>query len=258
MRIVLGSGLAVLTAVGAAAAEPGYVPGDFIVARAGGLPVILTAPHGGEAMIPDVPARTRGVTLRDAHTLEITQDVAARLAARLGAAPYVVAARFSRKQIDANRAEVEALQSDAARPVYRAYHAEIARFVAEIHRRFPGGALLIDVHGQSTDPSAIVRGTQDGDTTQRLLARHGEAALTGPDSILGVLAARGHAVVPPNTPLGWPREPAAYRGGFTVRTYAAEIDALQIELGLQVRARPALAEDLAEAIAVFVRAYLKD
>src|SRR5258706_6290004 len=151
-KVCLGGGLAVLTAVAAAAAEPrdfpGDLPGDFIIAQTGNLPVILTAPHGGRAMIPGVPPRTRGTTGRDTHTLEITQDVAARVATRLGAAPYVVAARFSRKQVDANRSEAEALQSDAARPVYHAYHAQIRRFAAEIRQRFPAGALLIDIHGQ--------------------------------------------------------------------------------------------------------------
>jgi N-formylglutamate amidohydrolase len=253
----LGSGLALLAAAaGATAAEPG----DFLVVQAGALPMILTAPHGGTAMISDVPARTHGVTSRDAHTLEIAQDVSARVASLLGAAPYLVAARFSRKQIDANRAEVEALESDAARPVYRAYHGAIRRFAAEIRERFPDGALLIDIHGQSSDGSVIFRGTQDGRTVPRLLARHRIEVLTGPNSILGALATAGYAVVPPNTPLRRPRESAAYRGGFTVQTYSADpdigLDALQIELGIALRSRPALAEDLAQAIATFVRAYL--
>jgi N-formylglutamate amidohydrolase len=255
----LGSGLAVLAAtVGAAAAAE---PGDVVIMRAGGLPVILTAPHGGTAMIPAVPERTRGVTSRDAHTLELAQDVAARLTPLLGAPPYLVAARFSRKQIDANRAEAEALESDAARPVYHAYHDAIRRFAAEVRRRFPGGALLIDLHGQSTDPSVIHRGTQDGRTMPRLLARHGVAVLSGPTSILGALGAAGYVVLPPpHTQLHAPRESAAYRGGFTVQTYSADpeigLDALQIEIGITLRGRATLADDLAQAIATFVRAYL--
>lgn len=253
----LGGGIAVLTAVAAVAAEPS----DLIIAQPGNLPVILTAPHGGTVMLPGVPPRTTGITGRDAHTLEVTQDVVARLATVLGAAPYLVAARFSRKQIDANRPEDEALQSDAARPVYRAYHAQIRRFAAEIHQRFPAGALLIDIHGQSTAPSAIHRGTQDGTTVLRMLARHGVDALIGPRSILGALATAGYAIVPPNTLPGVDSE-KPYRGGFTVRAYSADpevgLDALQIELGIALRARPVLADDLAQAIAVFVRAYLLD
>ena len=236
--------------------EPADLPADLIVAQAGDLPIVLTAPHGGRHGIPGVPQRTGGVQLRDEHTFEITQALAARLAVLLGAPPYVVAARFSRTRIDANRPEETALEHDAARPIYRAYHARIRHFVADARQRFPAGALLLDIHGQSSDPAAIVRGTRDGATMPRLLAQHGVAALTGPASILGVLAARGHAVVPPNTPPGSPREHAAYRGGFTVRTYAAAIDALQLELGIDVRAHPALVDDLADAIVTFVRAYL--
>jgi N-formylglutamate amidohydrolase len=194
--------------------------------------------------------------VRDTDTLEITRAVAARLAVLLGAAPYVVAARFLRTRIDANRPEAEALEHDEARPIYRTYHAHVRDFVAAINRRFPTGALLLDIHGQSAAPAAVLRGTRDGATVPRLLARHGDAALIGPSSVLGALAARGHAIVPPNTPPGAPAEPENYRGGFTVRTYGAEIDALQLELGGQVRAHPALIDDLAQAISVFARTYL--
>lgn len=241
-----------VTALGAAAAEADR----FLVVEAGRLPVILTAPHGGREPIPDVPRRIHGTRLRDEGTLELAQVLSARLTALLGAPPYLVAARFSRTRIDANRPEDAALEHDAARPIYRAYHAHVRRFVAEVAERFPGGALLIDIHGQSAEPVAVLRGTQDGATVPRLLARHGAAALTGPASILGALAARGYTVVPPNTPPREPGEPAAYRGGFTVQTYAAEIDALQLEFGLTLRGRPELAEDLAHAIARFATSYL--
>src|SRR4051812_11124139 len=100
-RACLGSSIAVLTAVAAVAAEPT----DFILVQPGNLPLILTAPHGGSATVPGVPPRTSGIVGRDAHTLELTQEVAARITTVLGAAPYVVAARFARKQIDANRTE---------------------------------------------------------------------------------------------------------------------------------------------------------
>jgi N-formylglutamate amidohydrolase len=251
--LVGAAALALIAAPGAALAAAE----DFVVVEAGGLPVILTAPHGGTSMA-GLPTRNRGVMLHDEHTLEITLRVAARLEKLLGARPYVVAAKFSRRAIDANRAPGEAFDYDGARPVYEAYHGAIARFIADIRRRFPGGGMLLDIHGQSTERAAIFRGTRNGATVRRLLERSGLAAFTGPQSILGALQAKGYAIIPPNTPPGSPREDRQYGGGYTTQIYSGPdgIDAMQLELGADLRTRPALADDLADAIAVFVRAYL--
>src|SRR2546426_80772 len=128
--------------MGAAVASGGAAaaPEDYLVVQAGGLPVILTAPHGGEAM-------------------------------------------------------------------------------AGLPRR-RGGALLLDVHGQSSDVAVVFRGTQNGATVRRLLVRAGEAALSGPESVLGVLTAKGHAVIPHARSMA--PEARAYLGGFTVQSYSRE------------------------------------
>jgi len=251
VRGLMGSGVL------AAARRAVAAPEDFVVAQAGAAPLILTAPHGGTAMA-GLPQRRRGTQTRDEHTLEIALAVASRLRA-LGVPAYLVAARFSRKAIDANRAPEEAFDDASARPLYRAYHARIEGFVAEMRARFPGGALLVDLHGEGADPQAVFRGTRNGATVRRLLARHGVGALCGPDSILGALQAAGLAIVPPNTPPGTPAEDARYRGGYTVATYSREpdgIDALQLELGMALRASPAFGDQLADALARFTRAYL--
>jgi N-formylglutamate amidohydrolase len=104
----------------------------------------------------------------------------------------VVAVRFSRKYIDANRAEADAFDAPEAKPAYDAYHGHIRRFVAEIGERFPQGGVLIDVHGQSEDPGVVHRGTRNGRTVAGLLRRHGEEALVGPRSVLGVVQGKGY------------------------------------------------------------------
>ncbi len=254
---ILGTLVGVGTAVAAGAALA--VPEDFLVVTPGELPLILTAPHGGTAMA-GLPARHGGVQSRDVHTLEVTLALAQRLHYVLGVPPYVVAAKFSRKAIDANRAADQAFDDPGAAPLYHAYHDAIVRFVAELDQRFPNGTLLIDIHGQATDALTVFRGTQDGATVRRLLGRAGAAALIGPDSILGALAAKGYAVFPANTPPDASPEHRAYKGGFTVQTYSrdgAGIDALQLELGTTLRTKPGFADDLADAIATFARAHLE-
>ena len=260
-RVVLLS--APLVALGAAS---GGVSAQtaLVEAAPGDLPLLLTVPHDGWEAVPGVPPRTSGVRRRDTETLPLARGAADALLTALGARPYLVAARFHRRYVDANRPPDQAYEVAAAAPYYQTYHGQVAAYVAELRARFPGGALLLDVHGQAADREALIRGTQDGLTVSALLARAGEAALVGPISLFGQLAARGYAVLPPNTPLGAPPE-GRFRGGYTVQTYGSQhpdgSDAIQIEIGTvwrQAASARQRAGDLAEALAVFTNAYLGD
>ena len=232
----------------------------LIIARAGTLPILLTVPHGGLDGVPNVPVRSRGTTSTDVHTIELTEALARHLQTSLGAQPYIVAARFSRKYIDANRADAEAFDSPDAKPAYDAYHNQIRLFIAQIKERFPQGALLLDIHGQSGDPSVVHRGTQNEATVAALVRKHGSAALIGADSILGAVERKGYKVFPPNTPIGSPPEDRRYNGGYTVQTYGSGksdgIDAIQIEVGRDLRTDSRFAAALSEAIIVFYKSYL--
>jgi N-formylglutamate amidohydrolase len=227
----------------------------LVLAEAGALPLLLTAPHGGVQAIPGIPARVQGTTVRDAGTSELVERVAAGLHERLGRRPYVVVARFSRRFLDANRPQPEAMESPDALPVYRAYHGRIAEFVAEMKSRFPRGALLLDMHGQGRAPDTIFRGTRDGLTVRALLARHGPGALQGADSLIGLLASKGYRVDPP---IGSEsrREDRRFDGGHTVATYgshhAGGIDAMQLEFGRHLRADARLPTDVADALVAFL------
>ena len=196
--------------------------------------------------------------VRDTGTRDLAERVASRLEERLGKRPYVVIAKFSRKYLDANRPEQEAMESQDALPAYRAYHDQIAAFVAEVKGQFPSGALLVDVHGQSDDPNTTFRGTRAGLTAQSLLKRYGFPVLHGGKSITGVLAAKGYQVIPPVGAESL-REDPRFNGGYTVSAYgshrASGIDAIQLEFGKSHRANPHLAEDLAEALVVFMTQY---
>lgn len=235
-------------------------PESFIIARAGNLPILLTAPHGGLDGVPGVAMRSHGTTTTDAHTIEVTESLATQLQMALGAQPYVVAARFSRKYIDANRAQAEAFDSPDAKPLYDMYHDRIRLFIREIRQRFPQGALLLDIHGQSDDPSVVHRGTRNGTTAAALNRTHGPAALIGTNSVLGALQSKGYKVFPPNTPIGNPPEDRRFNGGYTVHAYGSSnadgIDAIQIEIGRNLRMDSSFIAALGEAIVVFYRSYL--
>jgi N-formylglutamate amidohydrolase len=230
----------------------------------GMLPLIIAAPHGGRTAVLGVPVR-RGVGVaqftieRDGNTAEIAEIVAGKIYARLGAKPFLVVAQFERRFVDANRPENGAYEAAAAKPYYDAYHGALESAVSQVRARW-GGGLLLDIHGQSAERDAIFRGTDNGRSVTAMREKHGGEALTGPESILGQLAAKGYRILPDVA--GNERE-WRYTGGYTTRTYGShrgtQIDAMQLELGADLRARKNLertAGDLAEAIVIFARAFL--
>jgi N-formylglutamate amidohydrolase len=170
----------------------------------------------------------------------------------------MVIAKFSRKFLDANRAEQEAMESAEALSTYQAYHGEIARHVAQLCSAFPQGSLLLDIHGQAQEPNTTFRGTRAGLTARALVQRHGMEAIQGDKSILGGLAAKGYNV---NPNVGSPsmEEDRRFAGGHTVYFYGSHrpqgIDAIQFEFGKNQRASPDLAGHFAEAIAAFLSHY---
>ena len=237
---------------------------DLIAIETGTLPIVLSAPHGGTEPIPGCPERKNGVRVRDEATGEVAVLVAAELEKELRAKPSVVRALFHRRFLDVNRSEDEGAEDPAARPVYAAYHAALRGFVDTARARTKGRALLVDLHGQNKLPDTLVRGTRDRRTVAALLLRGGDEALVGSKSIFGALQDAGYATDPPRGAPFAQKENRSFDGGFIVSTYGSHqkdgIDALQIEIGRDLRhekaARQKLAHDLAAAIVAFHRAFL--
>lgn len=244
----------------------------LIEIRSGTLPILLTAPHGGSAAVPGVEARTvegrsragaTYVVTTDLGTDVITETMAREIEKATGKKPYVVIARFARRYIDANRPQQIAYDSPAAKPVYDLYHRAIRDFVDEIRTRY-GEGLLIDVHGQSKMRDAMVRGTLNGRTISRLLARSGASAMIGPAGLFGQLEAQGFVVFPANAvPIGGTSEDPGFNGGHTVARYGSHlpngIDAVQLEIGADLRRRKELGktgERVARAVSAFYAAHL--
>jgi N-formylglutamate amidohydrolase len=237
-------------------------PEEWLTVWAGRLPIILSAPHGGRDAIPRVAER-RGVGVpqftveRDSNTAELAESLAARIAERLGAKPFLVVARFERKYADANRAEDAAFESAEAKSFYDAYHRAMAGAVAKVRQTW-GGGLLLDIHGQRAEAATIFRGTDNRKSVAALERRFGAEALIGTKSILGHMALKGYKVEPGADLREW-----RYSGGYTTRMYGSHrdggVDAIQLEFGASLRARIHIEHtvgDLAQGIEVFSRNYL--
>jgi N-formylglutamate amidohydrolase len=236
----------------------------LITVWAGALPIILAAPHGGRQGVPRVAERLgvgikQFVTGRDTNTDELANSVGTKLAAQLGARPFVVIAHFDRKFIDVNRSPETAYEAAAAKPYYEAYHNAL-REACERLRREWGRGLLLDLHGQGTQVEAIFRGTHNGKSVSNLNQRFGPGATTGMKSILGQMELKGYKIFPGNQSDAKEQQ---YLGGYTIQSYGSHqrmgVDAMQLELGTGLRSTANLertAADLAEAIKVFAGEYL--
>jgi N-formylglutamate amidohydrolase len=248
----------VLASLAAALRSAAAAENPLVISLEGSLPLLLTVPHDGDESIGSVPARTVGATVRDLGTRPLAEKVASLLEQKLKARPRLVIAKFSRKYLDVNRAEQDAMQSAEALPTYQAYHAEIARHVSELRAAFPQGALLLDIHGQSDDLNTTFRGSRAGLTAKVLVQRHGLEAIQGDKSILGGLASKGYNVNP-NIGSASAEEDRRFSGGHTVYFYGSHrpqgIDAIQFEFGKNQRASWNLAEHFTEAIATFLNHY---
>lgn len=238
---------------------------SLITIESGELPIILSAPHGGHDAIANVAERQGEGVERfnprsDSNTDKLTEQLADAIEKKIGKRPYLVIARFHRKYVDANRRSRDAYESDEAKVVYESYHQALAKARSQVMERW-GRGMLFDIHGQAVEPKAILRGTQNGKTTTHLVGRFGLEALIGETSLFGQLASQGLAVIPA---VGADdRERAGYDGGYSVITHGSgsggTLDAIQLELGNELRSKealPATVAKLTEAIAAFAKQYL--
>ncbi|KAL6068276.1 N-formylglutamate amidohydrolase [Balamuthia mandrillaris] len=210
-----------------------------IFAQRGTFPLILTAPHGGrEPLNGCCKERERGCKVQDDKldvlTTMLMHKVPGALCEALQKAqpergwkkedciPYVVIAHAHRKYCDLNRNQENALEDSSAVPYYASYHGIIAKYVDEVLSKTQSKTLprlLLDIHGQSAVRDAILRGTKNRKTVQRLLSRLGETAFTGPLSILGQMESQGFKLFPACSQLEEAEHPE-FNGGWTVRYYS--------------------------------------
>ena len=254
-----------LLLVAASVAIAQDAPEKLLTVKPGTLPIILSAPHGGNHPIPNATIRkgvgvAKFVTVRDVWTDDLAEKIAAALEKKLAGKPHLVVARFDRKYADVNRPAKDAYESDAAKPIYDAYHKALKTASDEVKREW-GRGLVIDIHGQGAEPGAIFRGTANGESVSHLTTRFGKLAVTGPKGVFGVLGKRGYAILPANDSAG--KEDPRFNGGYIVQAYGSKdggaIDAIQLEFGGKLRqpsAQAKTANDIADAIAIFAKEYL--
>jgi len=245
------------------AAAKDVTESDPVVFQIGDLPVVISAPHGGNMKLPGVEPRTgEGLesgpagfrVVRDGGTEELAMEVARQLAVRMNGKPSFVISRVHRRYVDFNRPANIAVEAPSTQVVYDQYHQTLSESVRTIRSKHACG-LLIDIHGQGTSASMVYRGTSNGLTVSGMKSMLGEESFSGPDSLCGLLKKKGWKMHP--DPLDG-KEQSGFTGGYIVRTYGSHqldgIDAIQVEFGADYRkaaVRERVAKQLAESIAEY-------
>lgn len=245
-------------------------PADFFDVQQGNIPIIISAPHGGNQQPSDIEQPRSGnnpgdVLLNDFRTNLLAERLANQLESAIGAAPYYIINKIDRDYLDLNRDKADnngtaAFEDPDAEAYYDYYHSQLQAMVTEVITTY-GQGILLDIHGQSQDPGVIFRGTRNGEAVTDLIAQSGEIAITGPNSIFGQLETLGYPVEPDNVPLAQDPE-VTFIGGYTTETYGSinpgGVDTMQIEIGRDFRDTdedPDIWQDTADDLAIATHAF---
>ncbi|MFM7202632.1 MAG: InlB B-repeat-containing protein [Myxococcota bacterium] len=254
---------------------------QYIEYRAGELPIIISAPHGGYLMPSEIPDRTYGTTTGDGWTEELIRQLLPAFQAYLAGTPHLVINKLDRKKLDANRELEEAAQGNPyATQAWYEFHDFLDVAAQEVIDRY-GAGLYIDLHGQSDDPDRLQLGyllysneLKLSDTTLneggyselssiRALSASVEISfaelLRGPESLGGLLESVGYASVPsPESPD--PGLEVYYSGGYNTLIHGSQqsgtLDGIQIESNMAVREDELARSSFAEGLAQVVEQYL--
>lgn len=241
----------------AAAEQPKAVFGShgYIEYLPGSLPIVIGAPHGGSLKPKDMPDRKEGKVMQDAFTQELARQIRDDMAKRFGASPHLIVCRLHRSKVDCNREIGEAAQGNVlATQAHTEFHGFITQACDAVEKK-SGAGLYIDLHGhrheqELVEIGGLVTGAKLALTDAELdagdfVARQSSireldkrspqsfsALLRGPQSLGGLLEARGFASIPS------PAHPAPgtnpyYNGAYSVERHGSRgrgtVSAVQIE-----------------------------
>lgn len=259
---------------------------EFIV---GDIPLVISVPHGGTLMLPDVPIRDckNAVTVTDSRTIELVKEIEKAFLEKYKARPFIVFTNISRKQVDQNREIGEGTCGNTAVDIYwNQFHNYIDTALAIATKKF-GKAVYIDLHGHGHEiqrleigygPSADLlrdleknNGSEIAEKTSVNNLIVSDKSHTVKDLLIGknafgtlIEAAGYHAV--PSLKDPYPlKEEKYFNGGYNTRRYTSaqypNVFGWQIESNYKgVRdpaGRPLFASAFAEVMANYFKTYLK-
>tara|TARA_B100000614_G_scaffold76553_1_gene68425 strand:- start:1400 stop:2365 length:966 start_codon:yes stop_codon:yes gene_type:complete len=132
-----------------------YGRNNYVEFHPGSLPIILSAPHGGDMEPNEIPDRLYGTTVTDSNTKQITIAIKNEFISRFGKAPYIIINNLKRTKIDSNRDSIEGVQGNIyAKRAWEEYHYYIDYSKNKIIQDFNYG-LFLDIHGHGANPDGF-------------------------------------------------------------------------------------------------------
>jgi hypothetical protein len=247
-----------------------YTPGATYWGRsnyteyiAGNLPLIISAPHGGELLPSELPNRTNTSTYTvttnsDLYTDNLARAIRTACSNRYGRFPHVIICNVDRAKVDCNREIIEGAQNNTnTQTVWKEFHAYINIARQQVSNTY-GRGLYIDLHGHGHPIQKNEIGydlsdsdmfkptfstTDDNESTIHAMSERSRQSFTdvvrGELSLGSLLEKRGYPCVPsvssPNPGVSNGVTNAYFNGGYNTQTYGTSlanggtIDAIQIE-----------------------------
>ena len=271
-----------------------FIPGNtyydstgFVEYRAGNLPIIISAPHGGSLEPDTIPDRDCAgcVTVKDAWTQPIAEGLYDAFIEQTGCYPHVIINLLHRKKFDANRNITDAANGNATvEASWRGYHAFIDSAKNKITLNYERG-LFLDLHGHghpiqrielgyllsggelrlsdnSLNTSDLVEESSIRTLVGDNLESHDHATLLrGAESFGTLMTDKGFPAVP-STADPFPLEGDPYfSGGYNTQRHGSRdnggaIDAIQLELNQEIRFNETNREQLIDSLTRTVNQYI--
>jgi hypothetical protein len=258
---------------------------EFIV---GDLPLIISVPHGGTVMLPDVPTRSckGAVTVTDSKTIELAKEIEKAFLAKYKARPFIIISNLSRKHVDQNREMEEGTcgEKSMEKP-WNQFHNYVDTAIALATKKF-GKAVYIDLHGHGHTKQRLELGYNlSANELRELDAKDDKQAakssvvnilssdknldlaqlLIGENAFGTLIAKEGFDAVPSKQDVAPLAEDKYFNGGYNTRRYTStkypNIFGWQIESNFKgVRdadGRPAFAKAFVEVMGNYFTTYLK-
>ncbi len=185
-----------------------YLPGT--------LPLVLSAPHGGELEPSEMPDRSYGTFVRDLNTIDLVLRVRTAFLELTGAYPHVVLSHVDRLKLDPNREIGEGAQGNPeAERAWWEYHTFLQR-AGTLVEEARGEGLYIDLHGHGhevqrlelgyllsasdlSSPDEALAGLRDFTSLRALAMKPGmdlPTLIRGPGSLGSLMDIEGFPAVP--------------------------------------------------------------
>ncbi len=257
---------------------------NYIEYMCGGLPLIISVPHGGYDTPGELPDRTCGTTVSDSYTLELSQELRDEIFKKTGRYPHMIINHLKRLKLDPNREVYEATCGNALAEIsWEEYQKFIDSAKVIVTRDYQKG-FFIDLHGQSSHGERIELGyllsgtelqlsdfelnssTYEDKSSIRSLVANNINGITftellrGDQSLGTMLENEGYTAVP-SLYFEFPTD-AYFSGGYNTDRHGSKsggmIDGVQMECNRAIRFNEYQRQDFAYDLSTIVLAFLKE